>query len=148
VVAPFLYHAMVRTSEETGGQVDCVVPVPLHWWRRAQRGFNQAEELARETAKLGGWEMRNVLRRVRRTGAQATISAPTVREENVKGAFVCVDGEAMAGKHVWLVDDVATTGATLHAASLALRQLPKELRPASIGAAVVCVTDHESPAVD
>ena len=117
VVAPFLYHAMMRTAEETGGRVDCVVPVPLHWWRRAQRGFNQAEELARETVKLGGWEIRSALRRVRRTGAQAKISAPTVREENVKGAFVCRTGAGIAGKHVWLVDDVVTTGATLHAAA-------------------------------
>ncbi|MGN6369309.1 MAG: ComF family protein [Phycisphaerae bacterium] len=145
VVAPFLHHAMVRVAEETGGRVDCLVPVPLHWWRRARRGFNQAEELARETARMGGWEVRRVLKRVRGTSAQARISAPTARAENVKEAFVCVNAQAVADKHVWLVDDVITTGATLHAAGAALRELPKELRPASVNVAVLCVTDHESP---
>ena len=75
VVAPFLHHAMVRVAEETGGRVDCVVPVPLHWWRRARRGFNQAEELARATAKLGGWEVRDVLRRVRGRGRRRRFRA-------------------------------------------------------------------------
>jgi hypoxanthine phosphoribosyltransferase len=46
---------------------------------------------------------------------------------------------------VWLIDDVSTTGATLHAAATALRKLPKGLKPASINAAVICITDHESP---
>ena len=65
----------------------------------------------------------------------------------MKGAFVCVDEKAVAGRHMWLIDDVVTTGATVHAAGAALRELPRELRPASIGAGVLCVTDHESPGV-
>ena len=47
-----------------------------------------------------------------------------------------------AGKHVWLLDDVTTTGATLHAAANALRALPGDRRPKSISAAVLCVTDQ------
>jgi len=145
VLAPFLYQAILRVSEQTETPVDYLVPVPLHWRRRAWRGFNQAEELARETGRLSGWRVRKPLKRVRMTGAQAKIAEPTVRAENVKGAFVCRMDGTLAKKHVWLVDDVTTTGATLHAAALAIRKLPREMQPASINAAVICVTDHGAP---
>ncbi len=145
VVAPFLYQGMLRVSEGEGVAVDVMVPVPLHWRRKARRGFNQAEELAREVGKLSGWKVGNVLRRVRATAEQARISGPTRRKENLAGAFVCTGGVDFGGKHVWLVDDVSTTGATLHAAATALRKLGKGRKPASINAAVVCVTDHGAP---
>ena len=145
VLAPFMYQALLRVSEEKNVPVDFLLPVPLHWTRRAKRGFNQSEELARETARLAGWKIRKPLKRIRRTTAQAKITAPAARAENLNGAFFCRSDPALAGKHVWLIDDVTTTGATLHAAGLALRQLPKECRPASVNAAVVCVTDHGSP---
>ncbi len=141
-LAPFLYQAMVAVSEEQGVSVDVMVPVPLHWTRRAWRGFNQAEELARETGRLSGWGVRRPLRRVRRTAEQARLDAPTRRVENLRGAFWCQADEGLAGKHVWLVDDVSTTGATLHAAATAIRKLGRECRPASINAAVVCVADR------
>ena len=68
------------------------------------------------------------------------------RLENLRGAFTLVRGaeKRLAGKHVWLVDDVTTTGATIHAAASALRKLAKGHKAASINAAVVCVTDHRS----
>ncbi|MCL2645555.1 MAG: hypothetical protein FWD61_00955 [Phycisphaerales bacterium] len=145
VLAPFLRHAIERVAEESGVGVDYLVPVPLHWTRRAQRGFNQAEELARQTAMLGEWKVRCPLRRVRRTAQQARIDSPMQRAENLRGAFVCRKDAALAGKHLWLIDDVSTTGATLHAAAMAIAKLPKELRPASLSAAVICITDHGSP---
>jgi ComF family protein len=145
VLAPFVYQAMVRVAEETGVTVDRVVPVPLHWTRRAKRGFNQAEELARAVGKLAGWEMADVLWRKRRTAEQAMTASPAERRENMRGAFGCraEAGRRVGGKHVWLLDDVSTTGATLCAAANALRKLPSPERPASINAAVVCVTDRE-----
>ena len=144
VLAPFLYQALVQISERTGTAVDVMVPVPLHWSRQVRRGFNQAEELSREVAALSGWRMANALRRTRRTQEQARLDGTTLRLENLRGAFSCRRnaGREVAGRHVWLIDDVSTTGATLHAAASALRRLPKEQRPASINAAVVCVTDH------
>jgi ComF family protein len=145
ILAPFLHYAITTVAEESHTPIDCLIPVPLHWWRKARRGFNQAEELARETAKIPRWKIQHPLKRIRPTTAQAKITAPTARAENVKNAFSCLTNSSLANKHIWLIDDVTTTGATLHAAALAIRKLPKELRPASINAAVVCVTDHQSP---
>jgi len=146
VLAPFLYQSIVRVSEEHGVAVDAVAPVPLHWMRKASRGFNQAEELAREVAKLSGWRFVNALRRKKRTRAQARTASSTQRVENLVGAFVGKEGMLIGGKHVWLIDDVSTTGATLRAAAVALKKLPKGLKPASVNAAVICVTDHPTVA--
>jgi ComF family protein len=148
LVAPYLHHAIAAVAEESDVAVDWLVPLPLHWMRRSRRGFNQAEELARATGKLGGWGVICPLRRVRRTMEQARIDGSTRRKENLRGAFSCRPDPRMAGKHVWLVDDVSTTGATIHAAATAIRKLPRELQPASINAAVLCVTDHGAPAVE
>jgi ComF family protein len=145
LLAPFLYQAMVRVSEESGVPVEAIVPVPLHWTRQAKRGFNQAEELAREVESLSGWRVEKPLRRVRRTTSQARLDSRTRRAENLKNAFLCKSTSALTGKHVWLIDDVSTTGATLHAAATALRKLPQGLKPASINAAVICITDHDAP---
>jgi ComF family protein len=148
VAAPFLYSAMLGVSEATGVRVDAMVPVPLHWWRQIRRGFNQAEELARGVRGLSGWEVVAGLRRARRTREQARIGAVSVRAENLRGAFAASRGALggmLAGKDVWLIDDVSTSGATLHAAAVALRRLPRGMRPGSINAAVLCVTDPRSP---
>lgn len=152
ILAPFLYQAIARVSEMTQTPVDLLVPVPLHWSRRVRRGFDQADELAREVAALAGWKTARLLRRTRPTHAQAQLDSPDQRRQNLRGAFACRrDGPSLfnaqrphpaAGKHIWLLDDVSTTGATLHAAATALRRLPRDSKPASINAAVVCVTDH------
>lgn len=149
VVAPFVYQAIVAASERGGTPVDLLVPVPLHWRRRAHRGFNQAEELSREVAALGGWECGNVLRRRRHTVEQARLESQAQRLENLRGAFVPARGagKRLAGKHVWLIDDVTTTGATLCAAANGLRKVPRNERPASINAAVICVTDSKAPPI-
>ena len=149
VMAPFLYQAITAVSEKTETKVDLLVPVPLHWSRRARRGFNQAEELAREVSALSGWKAVSLLRRSRNTREQASLDSVPKRLDNLRGAFTALSsaGEHAAGKHVWLIDDVSTTGATLCAAANALRRLPRAERPASINAAVLCVTDqHSAPA--
>ena len=102
-------------------RIDLVVPVPLHWRRRWQRGFNQCDLLARAIAcRLGrpchpGW-----LRRVRYTEMQSSLS-PTARRDNVKRAFRTTAWARMRDQHVLLVDDVLTTGSTAHEAARALR---------------------------
>jgi ComF family protein len=99
---------------------DAVVPVPLHWRREASRGFNQAEEIARPLCRVRDWPLRTDLcRRVRPTPEQSGLGA-AARRDNLQGAFALTDATA-AGRcrHVLLVDDVLTTGAT--AAALAAR---------------------------
>lgn len=98
---------------------DVVVPMPLHWWKWWQRGFNQAELLAREVARRWHVPLRSVARRKKYTPAQAGLTNAQ-RRENVAGAFT-VNGR-LDGKHVLLVDDVLTTGATASACARALKR--------------------------
>jgi len=108
---------------------DYCVPIPLHWTRRAKRGYNQAEEMAHVLAKKSGNPTVHLLKRHKRTKFQSTCSADG-RTENLSGAFVLTgkNHEQYKNKHILLVDDLMTTGATLKAAA---RELIK-LRPASI----------------
>jgi ComF family protein len=98
-----------------------VVPVPLHWWRRWARGYNQSEAMARTLAAgLSLPFFPTVLRRVRNTPHQ-TRQTPSARRDNVRNAFVVRSKVPIAGKTVLLVDDVLTTGSTASEAARALR---------------------------
>lgn len=88
-----------------------VVPVPLHAARKRERGFNQAESLARSFARLRDLsiDLRG-LRRVRTTAPQSSLGREA-RRKNVRHAFEA--GDSVRGLSILLIDDVATTGATL-----------------------------------
>ena len=97
-----------------------VVPVPLHPCRQRDRGFNQAALLARHVAQIHGLEADDrVLVRVRPTRPQVRTSGAVERAANVAGAFAAP--APLPTRPVLLVDDVATTGATLRACAAALR---------------------------
>jgi ComF family protein len=104
-----------------------VLPVPLHPTKHAQRGFNQARSLVREAllslAKTHpAWRLTlssSVLIRRRATESQAGLT-PRERRLNLRGAFAVTDPEAVDGRHVLLIDDIMTTGATARAAAQAL----------------------------
>lgn len=114
-----------------------VVPIPLHPVRERERGYNQAELLARGIAScVGGSVASGALLRCRHTRAQARLSRPE-RAENVRGAFRA-RASRLAGRPVLLVDDVVTTGATMAAAAAALLD-------AGAGPAV-CLTVTSAPA--
>ena len=114
--APFFVRALAEPAAEavrrTGEPVDVLVPVPLHWSRFWQRGYNQSELLARHCAAELGVPWCRALKRVRPTPHQLSLSRRE-RLANLKGAFKTVRKEAVRGRNVWLVDDVLTTGATL-----------------------------------
>ncbi|MFD1042462.1 ComF family protein [Pseudoxanthomonas kaohsiungensis] len=96
-----------------------LVPVPLHRTRLRERGYDQALELARPLARRLRLPLRtDLLARVRRTPAQSELDA-AARRRNLQRAFRVAHGPLPA--HVVLFDDVMTTGATLHAAAIALR---------------------------
>jgi ComF family protein len=89
--------------------VDALVPVPLHRWRYARRGFNQAVELTRPLARATGLPILRNVRRVRATATQSGLNAAQ-RRRNLDGAFR-VRGR-LKGSHPLIVDDVMTTGET------------------------------------
>lgn len=100
---------------------DVIVPVPLHSSRQRERGYNQAELLARALGdRLQQPVWNGALRRVRKTRPQVGLTAAE-RRENVTAAFACVETR-VTGRRVLLIDDVCTTGATLEACSLALQR--------------------------
>jgi ComF family protein len=102
---------------------DVIVPMPLHWRKRWQRGFNQSELLAREVARVWRVPVTSAARRKKHTATQAGLTNAQ-RRENVSGAFE-IPRRAKAkirGRHVLLVDDVMTTGATASACARALQR--------------------------
>lgn len=101
--------------------VDAVVPVPLHWTRQWKRGYNQAESIAKAVAKELGTELRtDLLYRRRRTSTQTKVDVEQ-KSRNVMGAFEAVKS-GHEPEHIVIVDDLFTTGATLHACYLALKE--------------------------
>jgi ComF family protein len=145
VVAPFLYTApldrwlprfkfhhdlaagrllsqLMLEACATAPRPEALVPVPLHRTRLRRRGYDQALELARPLSRALSVPLRtDLLARTRATAAQSSLHA-TARQGNLRGAFAVAPaaGEAPLPAHAALVDDVMTTGATLHAAAHAL----------------------------
>ena len=112
--------AEIALSDPMMSQADLVVPVPLYRTRLRERGYNQAELLAREVSEsMGvGLSARSLVRR-KATRTQTLLSEEE-RRENVRDAFLVVKEKEVKGRKVILVDDVLTTGATLRSAASAL----------------------------
>ncbi len=118
---PMLVRWLQRAGAEILSEADAVVPVPLHWTRLLGRRYNQSAELARPLARLTGIEyLPDSLHRVRMTKQQGR--SPEARWDNVRNAFALPKGEEkrIKDRHVVLIDDVFTTGATLRACAVTL----------------------------
>lgn len=107
--------------QASGAAPDLIVPIPLSPARLAERGFNQAWEIARPLARqLGVAAMATALVRHRHTASQREFDLDA-RRANVQGAFAVHPTASLVGRHVGLVDDVMTTGATLREAARVLK---------------------------
>ena len=115
--APAFAELMVDTVTTEFGQCDALVPVPLHWWRHATRGYNQADEIAKTLSGLTGLALSTRAVRSRPTAPQTGLPA-SVRRRNVDGAFKV--RHPLPFRHPLIVDDVITTGNTCTALARAL----------------------------
>jgi len=120
-LAPTLGDLMTMNWPQWRTAPEIIVPVPLHAARERERGYNQAMLLARRLGKRLSLPIHPTsLKRIIHTRPQVGLNA-SERRQNVAGAFHA-DSRGIEGRHVLLVDDVFTTGATLSAAGLALRE--------------------------
>ena len=110
-------------KEKTLDEIDVIIPVPLHQKKIKLRGFNQSEWFAKGLAQTLNKPLDIVsLERAEETSTQ-TKKKKYERWENVEGIFKLKDDKALINKHVLLVDDVITTGATIEAAWMALKEI-------------------------
>jgi ComF family protein len=126
VLGRMLAEAITTLVHEFPADCVVVVPVPLHRTKLRQRGFNQAELIARVAMKLIPDRDRfrlcaGALERKRETASQTGLTSHQ-RRENLRGAFAVAQPEAVKAREVLMVDDVYTTGATVSECARVLRR--------------------------
>lgn len=135
------YGKRLREYGQIYADADVIVPLPLHKKRLQQRGYNQAEMVARGIASelCLPIDTTSVIRS-KYTAAQSSLHGRNARFENVKDVFSVVHPDALEGKHLILVDDVLTTGASLAAfAEVIAMRVPT----ARISVAVLSATENK-----
>ena len=95
------------------GSIDMISCIPLSKKRLHDRGYNQAELLAREISKAVDVKFVPTLKKIKNNTAQSTIKDAKLRAKNVVGVYTVTDPETVKGKYILLVDDVVTTGSTV-----------------------------------
>jgi len=119
-VARVLASYLLKVIQAENWDIDLVVPIPLSKRKQEQRGYNQAERLAKPVAEaLKKPITTEGLSRIRENASQVDLNVQS-RRENVRGVFEA-EPAVVKGKKILLIDDVFTTGATLESASQALR---------------------------
>lgn len=124
-VGIFLARRFAKALQKTDwiGKVDLIIPVPLHKDKLNKRGYNQSEIIAENLSSILNIEVNSLsLIRVTNTDSQVRKSREQ-RAENMNQAFSIRNRDNLKGKHVLLVDDVLTTGATIEACSVALHTI-------------------------
>jgi len=120
LIGRWLIEAM-DDARLAGRPFHLIVPVPLHPARKRERGFNQAELLARELQRAGDIPLSDVLQRIRYTTTQTRFDR-SERMENLRGAFRLRRGCTVRDLRILLVDDVLTTGSTLSECASVLKK--------------------------
>lgn len=133
VIHDFKYNHRPRLAEEMGrimartivmsgamADVDVILPVPLHAMKRARRGYNQTVRLATGFSEIAGIPIAANLY-ARRPHSSQTGRTAAQRKANTSGVFAVRHPEQLLGRHILLIDDVCTTGATLNACADTIR---------------------------
>lgn len=115
---------------------DCVAGVPMHWWKKARRGYNQADFIAEGVGEATGLPVVGALEAIRSHKTQTAMTLEQ-RMANLSGSFRVTDPESLKGKGLVLVDDVCTTGSTLR--SLAA-EVSAEVPDCRLYLLSICVT--------
>jgi len=125
--AQWFAKAAVAYLEESKvfGEIDLVMPIPLHRVRRRERGYNQSALIAKAIARGLNLEYSEALRRRYYTQSQTHLGKDE-RMQNLKGAFVLRKDALLRGRRILLVDDVFTTGSTVNESSKLLRSAEAE----------------------
>ena len=115
--APLLYRHLIvpLLTHNNSGEKPILIPMPLSRERLRERGFNQAEVLAEEIEGVsngGVLAARGILVRNKKTEHQARLKKKTDRNKNVENSFEINPPARLAGKYIFLIDDIVTTGAT------------------------------------
>ena len=110
---PFGLLAAQCAQDHLPRRPDAVTWAPLSRQRLRERGFDQAELMARAAGEALGLPVIPMLKKVRHTGAQSDLEDERERRANVRGAYALLPGAGVSGKKLLLVDDVVTTGSTL-----------------------------------
>lgn len=106
------WAAMEIAPLQLAQQIDVIVPVPADRKRKKRRGYNQAELIAKGMARIMNRPVLNLLEK-KDTGTSQTKLSRTARRENTTGKYIATIPDTWRGKHILLVDDVLTTGATI-----------------------------------
>lgn len=125
-VAKVLGQMAAKEFQDSGffEDINLIVPTPLSWHRRVQRGYNQSTLIAEGVHRITGIPVeRHAVRRLHFQDSQ-THRFRWERNDNVEGAFQLVRPQRLAGRHVLLVDDIATSGATLCACATEMMHAP------------------------
>jgi ComF family protein len=131
----WLMHVPIQSQSERF----VVVPIPIHPDKLKKRGFNQAEIIAQGFCDVTELQIKpNLLKRVSDTQAQHSLSV-SERKKNLTGAFAVAKSQC-SSKHVLIIDDIYTTGATIKEAVKVLRQAKLQV----IGAAVTAIPIKQS----
>lgn len=119
VFGKLAYRELFSTGFFSG--IDHIVPVPMHWFKKARRGYNQTEMIGKGLSRESGIPLTDALKMTRRHTTQTKLSRKE-RIKNAEGLFKTKKGFDLTNKGVLLIDDVCTTGTTLASAAKALHE--------------------------
>lgn len=109
----FMAYTIVKKITETYDTLpDVIVPVPLFHSDKLKKGYSHTEKICREITEITGIPTVNAVAKIKKTAQQKTLSRDK-RQTNLKDCFAVTDAKAIDKKHILIIDDVTTTGATL-----------------------------------